>query len=98
MGRMLPLIHCGYGLGQDAIARDTCHATGRGLQFAIYQQIGVFSSGWRSDRTLRAQSSGLANEVQRAPQIRNSKRAGVGIYLWSGAISLGDEGAISPLA
>jgi hypothetical protein len=36
---MLPLIHCGYGLGQDAIASDIGDFADRGLDISHFQQF-----------------------------------------------------------
>jgi hypothetical protein len=49
--------------------------------FDKWQRIEAFSQNLGGNRTLNAQSSGLAISVQRCPKIGNSKRAGVGIRL-----------------
>src|SRR5450759_694489 len=94
---MLPLIHCGCGVGQGAIASDTCQAAGR---VPLIQEIAAkrrFSQECRINWTLNAQSSGLADRSGGRPKLEIPNGLGSEFSFGAPQVHLSDEGAISSL-
>ena len=104
---MLPLIHCGYGLGQDAIASDTPDIAieRRMARLAWDCATGIIAAmaggksaiiGSAKNWTLSAQSSGLANRSRGRPKLKIPNGLGSELVFGAPQTHLIDEGATSP--